>query len=34
MEAYIVNLPEKVQITDLSITPLHQANAIHIYKEK
>ena len=32
--AYVVNLPEKVQITDLSITPLHQANAIHIYKEK
>jgi len=32
--AYIVNLPEKIQITDLSITPLHQANAIHIYKEK
>jgi len=32
--AYIVNLPEKIQITDLAITPLHQANAIHIYKEK
>ena len=32
--AYVVNLPEKIQITDLAITPLHQANAIHIYKEK
>ena len=31
--AYIVNLPEKIQITDLTVTPLHQANAIHIYKE-
>ena len=32
--AYVVNLPEKIQITDLTITPLHQANGIHIYKEK
>ena len=32
--AYVVNLPEKIQITDLTVTPLHQANAIHIYKEK
>jgi len=32
--AYVVNLPEKIQITDLTITPLHQANGIHIFKEK
>ena len=32
--AYIVNLPEKIQITDLTVTPLHQANAIHIHREK
>ena len=31
--AYVVNLPEKIQITDLTITPLHQANGIHIYRE-
>ncbi|GJH39945.1 L-allo-threonine dehydrogenase [Capnocytophaga sp. HP1101] len=32
--AYIVNLPDKVQITDITVTPLHQADAIHIYKEQ
>ena len=32
--AYVVNLPDKIQITDLTVTPLHQANAIHIYREK
>ncbi len=31
--AYVVNLPEKIQITDLTVTPLHQANGIHIYRE-
>ena len=30
--AYIVNLPDKVQITDITVTPLHQADAIHVYK--
>jgi len=30
----VVNLPDKIQITDLTVTPLHQANAIHIYREK
>ena len=30
--AYIVNLPDKVQITDITVTPLHQADAIHIHK--
>ena len=24
--AYVVNLPDKIQITDLTVTPLHQAN--------
>lgn len=32
--AYVVNLPDKIQITDLTVTPLHQANAIHIHREK
>lgn len=32
--AYVVNLPEKIQITDLTVTPLHQANAVYMYKEK
>lgn len=31
--AYVVNLPDKIQITDLTVTPLHQADAIHIHKE-
>ena len=31
--AYIVNLPDKVQITDITVTPLHQADALHVYKE-
>jgi len=31
--AYVVNLPDKIQITDLTVTPLHQANGIHIYRE-
>ena len=31
--AYIVNLPDKIQITDITVTPLHQADAIHVYKE-
>ncbi|WP_022820336.1 SDR family NAD(P)-dependent oxidoreductase [Fusobacterium russii] len=31
---YIANLPDKVQIPELTITPLHQASAVHIYKEK
>lgn len=31
--SYIVNLPDKIHITDLTINPLHQANAIHIYKK-
>ena len=30
--AYIVNLPDKVQITDITVTPLHQADAIHVHK--
>ena len=30
--AYIVNLPDKVQITDITVTPLHQTDALHIYK--
>lgn len=30
--AYVANLPDKIQIPELTITPLHQANAIHIYK--
>lgn len=31
---YVANLPDKVQIPELTITPLHQASGIHIYKEK
>lgn len=31
---YVANLPEKVQIPELTITPLHQASGVHIYKEK
>ena len=31
--AYVVNLPDKIQITDLTVTPMHQADAIHIHKE-
>lgn len=30
--AYVVNLPDKVQIPELTITPLHQANGIYIFK--
>lgn len=30
--AYVVNLPDKVQIPELTITPLHQASGIHIFK--
>lgn len=29
---YIANLPDKIQIPELSITPLHQASGIHIFK--
>ena len=31
--AYIVNLPDKIQITDITVTPMHQADAIHVYKQ-
>ncbi|MDO4690035.1 MAG: SDR family NAD(P)-dependent oxidoreductase [Fusobacterium sp.] len=31
---YVANLPDKVQIPELTITPLHQASGVHIYKEK
>ena len=31
---YVANLPDKVQIPELTITPLHQASGIHIYKKK
>lgn len=31
---YVANLPDKVQIPELTITPLHQASGIHIHKEK
>ena len=31
---YVANLPEKIQIPELTITPLHQANGIHIYKKQ
>jgi len=30
--AYIVNLPDKIQITDITVTPLHQSDAIHVHK--
>nr|WP_241633856.1 SDR family NAD(P)-dependent oxidoreductase [Fusobacterium gastrosuis] len=29
---YVANLPDKIQIPELSITPLHQASGIHIFK--
>ena len=31
--AYVVNLPDKIQITDITVTPMHQADAIHVYKQ-
>lgn len=31
--AYVANLPDKIQIPELSITPLHQASGIHIFKK-
>lgn len=31
---YVANLPDKIQIPELTITPLHQASGVHIYKEK
>lgn len=31
---YVANLPEKIQIPELTITPLHQASGIFVHKEK
>ena len=32
LHEYIVNLPDKIQITDITVTPLHQSDAIHVHK--